>query len=139
MNPEENFKTITFHPALEFYFKAGGASVEFDAAPGDMTFARIGVWNEKMYMVIVKGKSVELPPNERKALDAQTNPTWPHLHARLECTFDEFIKVFPCNHVIGIPDDRVNCLNFICEISGITPVVLGKSGAARARPIWEIV
>ena len=48
MDPKENFKHITFHPALEFYFKAGGASVEFNAAPGPLTFARLGLWNEKL-------------------------------------------------------------------------------------------
>jgi len=42
-DPVENFKKITFHPALEFYFKAGGASVAFDAAPGQITFARLGL------------------------------------------------------------------------------------------------
>jgi L-fucose isomerase len=96
-NPEDNFKKITFHPALEFYFKAGGASVEFDAAPGKMTFARLGLWDEKPYMVIVKGQSLELPAEQRKALNAQTDPTWPHVHAKLDCSFDEFISTFPAN------------------------------------------
>jgi L-fucose isomerase len=50
-DPAENFKKVTFYPALEFYFKAGGASVEFDAAPGPMTFARLGLWDDKLYMV----------------------------------------------------------------------------------------
>ncbi|MHB1455930.1 MAG: L-fucose/L-arabinose isomerase family protein, partial [Armatimonadota bacterium] len=82
-DPAENFKHITFHPALEFYFKAGGASVEFDAMPGEMTFARMGLWDEKPYMVITKGESLELPAEQRKMINAQTDPTWPHVHARL--------------------------------------------------------
>ena len=41
-DPKENFKKVTFHPALELYFRAGGASVEFDAAPGDMTLSSFG-------------------------------------------------------------------------------------------------
>ncbi len=138
-NPEENFKKITFHPALEFYFKAGGASVEFDAAPGLMTFARLGLWDEKPYMVIVKGESVELPADERKKLNDMTNPTWPHVHAKLECDFEEFISVFPCNHVLGVVGDRVQALVYLCEIAGIKPVVLGKSKESLYPPIWEIV
>jgi len=138
-DPEENFKKITFHPALEFYFKAGGASVEFDAAPGEMTFARMGLWDEKPYMVIVKGESLDLPAKQRKALNAQTNPTWPHVHARLECSFDEFLTTFPANHVQGIVGDRVRALNYICEIAGITPVLLGKTREGRIPPIWELV
>ncbi|HHY97733.1 MAG TPA: hypothetical protein GX509_03225 [Firmicutes bacterium] len=139
MKPEENFKKITFHPAMEYYFKAGGASVEFDAAASKMTFARLGVWDEKPYMVIMSGESLELPENERKALNAQTDPTWPHVHARLDCTFEEFLNVFPCNHVLGVAGDYVNSLVYFCEIAGITPVVLGAARKERLAPVWEIV
>ena len=139
MNPEENFKSVTLHPALEFYFKAGGASVEFDAKPGPMTFCRLGLWDEKPYMVIIRGKAQDLPPKERKRLNAMTDPTWPHVHTKLDCTFDEFLNVFPCNHVLGIPGDRVRCLNYLCEIAGVTPVVLGPQGQQRLAPIWEQV
>ena len=138
-DPAENFKHITFHPALEFYFKAGGASVEFDAMPGEMTFARMGLWDEKPYMVITKGESLDLPAEQRKMINAQTDPTWPHVHARLDCSFDEFLATFPANHVQGIIGDRVRALNYICEISGITPVIIGKSGCSRIKPIWERV
>lgn len=139
MNPEENFKKVTFHPALEFYFKAGGASVEFDAAPGEMTFARLGLQDEKPYMVIVTGRSLELSADERKQINAETNPTWPHVHAKLDCNFEEFLSVFPCNHVIGIAGNRLRALNYLCEITGITPVILGEKRTKRTLPIWERV
>jgi L-fucose isomerase len=132
----ENFARITLHPALEYYFKAGGASVEFDAAPGPMTFCRVGLWDEKPYMVIIPGEAVELSDAESRALADQTNPTWPHVWARLECTFDEFLNVFPCNHVQGVPGDRVRALTMLCEMAGIQPVVLGRD---RLAPIWEQV
>ncbi|HOM71661.1 MAG TPA: fucose isomerase [Armatimonadota bacterium] len=138
-DPKENFKTIRFHPALEFYFKAGGASVEFDAAPGQMTYARMGLWDEKPYMVIIPGEVVDLPADKRKALNAQTDPTWPHVHARLQCTFDEFLAVFPANHAQGVSGDVVKSLNYYCEITGITPVILGPAAKDRIPPIWERV
>ena len=139
LTPEDNYKKITFHPALEYYFKAGGASVEFDAAPGQMTFARLGLWDEKPYMVIVRGDSLDLPADKRKALNDQTNPTWPHVHARLECSFEEFTSVFPCNHVLGVEGDVVQSLVYLCEINGIVPVVLGKTAAGLYPPIWQRV
>lgn len=139
MNPEDNFKKITFHPALEFYFKAGGASVEFDAKPGLYTFARLGLWDEKPFMVIVRGDAVDLPAKERKRLNNMTDPTWPHVHAKLECSFDEFTAVFPCNHILGTEGDKVQSLVYLCEIAGIQPVVLGKSAQGLQKPIWEIV
>jgi len=139
MNPEENFKSVTFHPALEFYFKAGGASVEFDAKPGEMTFARLGLWDEKPFMVIVHGESADLPAEERTRLKNQTNPTWPHVYARLHCSFEEFLSVFPANHAQGVPGDRVRALVNACEIAGIKPILLGPRGKARIPPIWELL
>jgi len=138
-DPQANFKRIRFHPALEFYFKAGGASVEFDAKPGPMTFARLGLWDQKPYMVIVTGESAKLSADQRKAINEQTNPTWPHVHAKLACSFDEFLSVFPCNHVQGAPGNLIQPLVYLCEIAGITPVVLGDEGAKRIPPIWERV
>jgi L-fucose isomerase len=138
-NPEDNFKKITFYPALEYYFKAGGASVSFDAAPCQLTFARLGLWDDKPYMVIVPGESLDLPEEERRALNEQTNPTWPHVHARLNCSFEEFVSVFPCNHILAVLGDRVRALTYLCEIAGIKPIVLGPAGKERIPPIWERV
>lgn len=139
LDPAENFKKVTFHPALEFYFKAGGASVEFDAEPGKMTFARLGLWDEKPYMVIVPGEVVDLDAQTRKDLNDQTDPTWPHLHAKLDCSIDEFVNTFPCNHILGVEGDQVRTLNYLCEIAGITPIILGPSAQKRSVPIWEQV
>ncbi|HCG01097.1 MAG TPA: fucose isomerase [Chloroflexi bacterium] len=135
--PEDNLARIRLHPALKFYFKAGGASVEFDAAPTALTFCRLGLWNDRLYMVICQGESVELPPEDRKRLNAMTNPTWPHVHARLACSYDEFLSVFPCNHILAVQGDRVQSLIWACEIAGITPIVLGEAAGAYVRPLWE--
>lgn len=111
--------------------------MEFNAAPGEMTFARMGLWNEKPFMVIVRGDIMDLPDEQRKEINAQTDPTWPHVHARLDCTFEDFLAVFPANHIQGVAGNKVRALNYLCEISGITPIILGKSDASRIKPIWE--
>jgi L-fucose/D-arabinose isomerase len=139
LSAKKNFETISFHPALKYYFKAGGASVEFDAMPGEMTFGRLGLWDEKPFMVIIAGEAAKLPAATRKKLNDQTSPTWPHVHARLDCDFEEFLTTFPCNHVLGLVGDHVQALVYLCEIAGITPVVLGKRGRERMAPIWERV
>lgn len=138
-DPKKNYKKVTFHPALKFYFKAGGASVEFDAAPGLLTFARLGLWDEKPYLVMFTGDSADLPAKDRKAINKQTDPTWPHVHAKFHCTDEEFIATFPCNHLQGIAGDRIADLNYLCEMTGITPVILGDRAAQRIVPIWERV
>jgi len=137
MNPKENFKKVTFHPALEYYFKAGGASVEFDAAAGELTFARLGLWDDKLYMIIVLGEALDLPPEERKAINEETNPTWPHVHARLHCSFDEFIKLFPSNHILAVSGNHLRRIEYLCELSGVKPVILGPEANNRIPPIWE--
>ena len=45
---------------------------------------------------------------ERKKLNKQTDPTWPHVHARLKCSFDEFINIFK---------DKVNPQTFNGDVS----------------------
>jgi len=127
-DPAENFKKVTFHPALEMYFKAGGASVEFDAAPGEMTFARVGIVDDRFHMIIAKGTILDLPEEERKRINSRTSPTWPHLHVRFPCSFDEFVDVFPCNHILCVPGDHVKELKHFCEMAGVRPVVLGECG-----------
>ena len=136
-DPTANFERVTFHPALRFYFKAGGASVEFDAAPGPLTFARIGVWDDRPYLVIIPGEAVELPAARRRELNAQTDPTWPHVHARLHCSYEEMLKIFPCNHIHATPGDQVGPLVQLAEICGITPLVLGGDHAGPS--LWDRV
>ncbi|HUW84326.1 MAG TPA: fucose isomerase [Phycisphaerae bacterium] len=138
-DPAENFGRIHLHPALEYYFKAGGASVEFDAAPGELTFARLGLWDEKPYLLILTAEAVELPAKQRREINEGTNPTWPHVHARLHCDDQEFIATFPCNHAQAVAGDVSRSLIDLCEMTGITPVVLGEAGEGRMPPIWERV
>jgi len=138
-NPKDNLEKVTFHPALEFYFKAGGASVEFDCLPGPLTFCRLGLWDQKPYLLIVPGEQAKLPAAVRKKINAETNPTWPHVHAKLDCTFEEFLATFPCNHIIAVDGDRLRSLVYLAEIAGIQPVVLGEAAKRRVAPIWERV
>src|SRR5579884_409868 len=135
--PEKNFERIHFHPALKFYFKAGGASVGFDAAATELTFCRMGLWNDDVYMVICGGRSLELPAEERKRIDAMTDPTWPHVHARLDCSYDDFLSVFPSNHILAVQGDHVRSLTWLCEIAGIRPIILGDPGRPPVAPIWD--
>jgi L-fucose isomerase len=130
-----NFEQIHLHPALPLYYRAGGASVEFDAAPGPLTFARLGLWDDRPFLVVVSGEVVALPAAERKRLNAQTNPTWPHVHARLDCSFDEFLRVFPSNHVLATAGDRIRSLTQLAEMAGIPVVRLGEDSSPRA--LWE--
>jgi L-fucose isomerase len=136
-NPKDNLKKVTLHPALELYFKAGGASVSFDAGPGELTFARLGLFNDKIYMIIVKGQSIELDEETRRRINAETDPTWPHVHARLNCSHEEFVELFPANHIHAVSGNRVQELKYFCGITGVTPIVLGEG--ERLKPVWSFL
>lgn len=136
-NPEDNFRHIIFHPALELYFKAGGASVSFDASPGELTFARLGLWENKPYLVVVEGEVLDLPEKERKKINQQTDPTWPHVHARLACSFDEFVDIFPCNHIMAVAGNHLSTLRYLAQIAGIKLIVLGEKKTEQTTPLWE--
>jgi L-fucose/D-arabinose isomerase len=134
-DPAANFAHVSFHPAMSLYFKAGGASVEFDAAPGPLTFARLGLWDDHPYLIIIPGEVADLPAAKRHELNAMTDPTWPHVHARLECSSHEMFQVFPCNHLHATPGDQVAPLVQLAEMSGIDAIVLGRG--REDQPIWE--
>ena len=136
-DPRENFKKITFHPALSMYFPGGGASVEFDAKPGELTFCRLAVWEDQLYMIIILGDALDFSEEKRKEINEMTSPTWPHVHAKFKCSYEEFLNNFPCNHALAIPGNKLRELNYYCEISGVTPVLLGEAKNQRAVPIWE--
>ncbi|MEM2088134.1 MAG: L-fucose/L-arabinose isomerase family protein [Thermoproteota archaeon] len=136
-NPKDNLKKVILHPALELYFKAGGASVSFDAGPGELTFARLGLFNDKIYMIIVNGESIELDEGTRKRINAETDPTWPHVHARLNCSHEEFAELFPANHIHAVAGNRIQELKYFCEITGVTPIILGEG--EHRKPIWSLL
>jgi L-fucose/D-arabinose isomerase len=135
-NAEANFASVRLHPAMPLYFRAGGASVEFDAAPGSLTFARLGLWDDRPFLVVTRGEVLDLPETERRNLNAQTDPTWPHVHARLSCSSDELLRVFPSNHILATPGDRVRSLVHLAEAAGIGVIELGGAPGIE-RPIWD--
>ena len=70
---------------------------------------------------------MELPPEEAKALNDQTDPTWPHAHVRLELLPGVSHRL-PLQPHPGDGWRQVRALTYLCEITGITPIVLGDAG-----------
>ena len=104
-----------------------------------MTFCRLGFYDGKPFMYISLGEAQDLPAAEQQAINAQTDPTWPHVHAKLQGSFEEFVTLFPANHIQAAPGDLVRPLVTACELTGITPLVVGDAAPRRITPIWERV
>ena len=120
-----NWKQVTLHPASSFYFKAGGASVQFYADPADpVTFARLTRKQGQFQMHIFTGAFLKLPKRQMEELARQTTYEWPHAFARFDCPHEVFADSFRANHIHGALGDHVAEMIAACEFLGIEPVLL---------------
>ncbi|MGA2763067.1 MAG: L-fucose/L-arabinose isomerase family protein [Spirochaetia bacterium] len=122
--PEDNLKLVTFYPEVADY-PAGGPSVHAFAAPGEMTFARLARRNGTYWMALLKGELVQFPRDKALRLGQTVTPEWPIAFARIDCSADEFLSVFPCNHIHGVYGDSVDVFTQVGQVLGIEVQRLG--------------
>jgi L-fucose isomerase len=118
MDPAENLKKVTFYPEIPDY-PAGGASVQYFAAPGPMTMARLARKKGQYWMAIVPAQFMEFSQEKMIAKASTTDIEWPHAFARLRVSPDTFLATYPCNHIHGIAGNWVQELQYVAEILGI--------------------
>lgn len=99
-DPAVNLRQVTFYPECAYY-PAGGASVHHFAAPGQATMARLARKNGRYWLAIVPCEFVQFPREVMLQKGATVTPEWPIAFARLECSADDFLASFPCNHIHG--------------------------------------
>jgi len=105
-----------------FFYAACGATVNFDAAPGPVTGARLGRNNGRYWMNIVPGEFVERPLHA-----LITTPGWPHAFMRFRVPMEQLFREHPCNHIQIVAEDCVAGLVEICEKLGIGYKVQDKN------------
>jgi L-fucose isomerase len=120
--PEENLERVTFYPQTPFYYAGGGAAVQFMAASGRATFARLARRDGKYWMVIFTGEFVERPPEKLR----ETSPEWPQAFVKLDVPAEALIEKLGSNHVHTVPGDHVDCLLEVCSMLGVRAEVLGS-------------
>ncbi len=126
-NYKDNWRHVHLHPAESFYFRAGGASVKFYAAPADkVTYARITRYKGAFRMHIFTGSFIELPEDQAEELAKQTTYTWPHVWAKFDVPYPVLAQRFSCNHIHACIGDWVAELVAACEYLGIEPIVLSE-------------
>jgi len=121
----KNWKECHIRPASEFYFKGGGGSVQFYAAPADkVTFGRIVRRRGQYRMHIFTGSFVALPRKKEEQLAAETTYEWPHVFARFDISLKTLRDQYAANHIHAVIGDHRAALVAACEFVGIEPVVL---------------
>ena len=70
-------------------------------------------------MAIVPAEIVQFDRDVMVAKGKTVTPEWPCAFTRLECSADEFLATFPCNHIHGCYGDWVAELSHIADILGI--------------------
>lgn len=116
--PEENLRKVTFCPQ-GFYFPAGGAAVSFVAAPGRVTLARLARLSGQYVMTVVPAEIVDLPEQKAEIFAKSVQEEWPHAYVQIEVPIEEFLKVYPSNHIHGVYGDYVEELALFCKFKNI--------------------
>jgi len=117
-DPAVNLKRVSFFPESSYY-PAGGASVHHFAAAGKVTLARLARTNGKYWMAIVPAEFVRFPQEIMVAKGKTVTPEWPCAFARLECSAEEFLSTFPCNHIHGTYGNWERELLHVAALLGI--------------------
>jgi L-fucose/D-arabinose isomerase len=124
-NPRTNWKECRIFPASEFYFRGGGGSVQFYAAPAKtVTFGRIVRRRGHYLMHIFTGSFEKLTRQKEERLAKQTTYEWPHAFARFDISLATLRDNYSSNHIHAIIGDHVAALVAACEVLGIEPIVL---------------
>jgi len=120
-----NWNEVHIRPASEFYFRGGGGSVQFYAAPAPrVTFGRIVRRNGRFVMHIFTGSFVKVPRAKEERLAKQTTYEWPHAFARFDMPLARLRDNYSSNHIHAVIGDHVAALVAACEFLGIEPIVL---------------
>jgi L-fucose isomerase len=122
---KENWKEIRLMPAMPFYFKGGGASVQFYGAAADkVTYARLTRKEGQFRMAIFTGSFVDYGWEKNEELGRMTDYTWPHIWAKFDCSVRTLAQNYSANHIHAAIGDYVGELIAVCNTLGVEPIVL---------------
>ena len=114
-DPAENMRHVHLHPA-DFYFPAGGASVQHLAAAGEFTFARLTRLDGRYRMQVLRGALETYDEETNGRLMRASTAVWPHAFARFDADAAEILGRYGSNHIHAIPGDHVNALRQVCRL-----------------------
>jgi L-fucose isomerase len=127
-DPAENLRHVHLYPA-DFYFPAGGASVQHVAAPGEVTLARLTRKAGRYRMQLTRADLERYDDATNETLMRRSTFTWPHAFARLDAPAETFLSRFGSNHIHGVPGDVRPELRAVCRLLDIDVDELDRADA----------
>ncbi len=122
----KNWAEVTLYPAMDFYFHAGGASVQFYSQPAELiTLGRITRKRGEFQMHLVRASVPDIGFETMESLAKQTTYTWPHMFVRFKCPPEAIGQHYSSNHIHGIFGDHIAALTAAGEHLGMEVTVLG--------------
>lgn len=121
----------TEHPGQEHFYAAGGASVRMRTAGGqDVTVARLGVENGRLWLCATVMETVAVPP----ARHAKYNPSWPIIEGYVPVSDKVLGRRWPSNHLGFVYGDHVPALIELAERMGIGYLIWDRDGTEYWKP-----
>jgi L-fucose isomerase-like protein len=81
------------------YFPIPGGTFAGESLPGDMTWARSYIKDDRLWMDVGRGEVVKLPPKVRDAWWEGTTRQWPFMAADLGCAKGTVMAHYMSNHI----------------------------------------
>jgi|SoiMethySBSTD1v2_1073268.scaffolds.fasta_scaffold277866_2 L-fucose isomerase-like protein len=130
-DPVEQKFANTDHPGQEHFYAAGGASVRMRTAKDqDVTVARLGVENGRLYLCATIMRTTDVAPKRHQ----NYNPSWPIIEGHVPVTDKVLGRRWPSNHLGFVYGDHVAALIELAERMGIGYQVWDRDGAEYWKP-----
>lgn len=119
------------YPGQEHFYAAGGAAVRMrTAADQDVTVARLGVENGRLYLVATLMRTTAV----KKQRHAAYNPSWPIIEGKVPVTDKVLGKRWPSNHLGFVYGDHVAALIELAERMDIGYWIWDRDGTEYWKP-----
>jgi L-fucose isomerase len=116
---KKNLKQVQFYAQTPEFFEAGGATVQYMGAEGDLTCARLTRNNGKYRMTIFPAKAVTFPREKME----ETSPEWPQVFIKTPVSHEKLICEYGSNHAHAVAGNHVGILKRVCEMLNIDQIV----------------
>ena len=126
----EEFAAVAY-PGQEHFYSAGGAAVRMrTAARQDVTVARLGVENGRLFLAATL---MHTTPVSKKRHEAY-NPSWPIIEGKVPVTDKVLGKRWPSNHLGFVYGDYIAALIELAERMDIGYWIWDRDGAEYWKP-----